>query len=177
MIEKMKKEEFEDVYDLILKNFPVNEVREYTNQKKLLEDDKFQIFVSKDEKVGKLKGFISVWYVEDYAFIDHFVVSSKYRNGGIGSEILKEIKEVLNSEIFLEVDLPETEIAKRRINFYKRNGYFLTDFKYQLPPLNPCDEPVTFMIMCSDEKITVEKFVSLKNELFKIAYGYMGNNE
>ena len=37
--------------------------------------------------------------------------------------------------ICLEVELPETEMAARRIGFYERNGFYYNDYFYMQPPI------------------------------------------
>ncbi|MBR7146301.1 MAG: GNAT family N-acetyltransferase, partial [Oscillospiraceae bacterium] len=52
-----------------------------------------------------------------------FAVREDCRGSGIGSELLDELIGTLPHPICLEVEPPETEIAKRRIAFYERNGF------------------------------------------------------
>lgn len=170
MLEKMKISDFDAINIMIEKSFPKHEIRGYGPQKKLLDDPNFNIYVIRDEKSEQVKAFITIWDVEDFGFVDHFAVSEEFRNEGLGSIILSETRKLINRKMFFEVDLPKDEMSKRRIGFYERNGYFLNDFQYELPPLVEGLEPMTMMIMSSDEKLTKEKLTSLKNELMKIVY-------
>lgn len=170
MLEKMLDEDFDEINEIIEKSFPEHEIRGYEKQKKLLDNPNFHIYVMKDQKTALLKAFITVWDIEDFSFVDHFAVSHKFRNEGLGSEILKETRKTLNRRIFLEVDLPTNEISKRRIEFYKRNGFFENHFPYELPPLKEGEKPVAVMIMSSDDNLSQEKFNSLKKQLFKVVY-------
>jgi hypothetical protein len=50
--------------------------------------------------------------------------------------------------IVLEVELPETDIARRRIAFYERNGFRLwTSRNYQQPPYRQGDAPIAMRLM------------------------------
>lgn len=171
MIQLMEQEDFDEIYEMIVSSFPEHENRGYEKQKELLCNPKFHIYVMKADDTNQIKGFISIWDIEDYAFIDHFAVSSKIRNEGIGSKILKELSTSINKNVFLEVDIPETDIARRRIQFYERNGYYLNPFHYELPALFKGGHPVELMIMSSDALLTEAKFMSLTKELLEVAYG------
>lgn len=168
MLEKIRLEEFDEIYNMIVESFPTHEIRDYQKQKDMLNNDKFNIYIMKDN--GNIKGFISIWDIDDYGFIDHFAVSSKFRNEGLGGKILKEVKDIINSEIFLEVDKPCDDINKRRIGFYERNGYFLNPFEYILPPQSEGLEPMELLIMSSGGLLTLEKFNSLIKTLIEVAY-------
>ncbi|MFI3312813.1 MAG: GNAT family N-acetyltransferase [Eubacteriales bacterium] len=170
MLEKMQVADFDQVNQLIEENFPPHEIRGYEAQKNLINNPSFHIFVLKDLDSHQLKGFISVWDVDDFWFVDHFAVSETYRNQGLGGHILTALQEISQGKIFLEVDLPETEIAKRRIGFYERNGYVTNPYPYQLPALVSGGNIMNLMIMSWNTPLPLEKFTSLKNQLFKIAY-------
>lgn len=171
MLEKMRDEDFDAVYEMLTQSFPSHELRDYNHQKALLADPKFCVYVIRDTTSRHIKAFISVWDIDDFGFIDHFAVSPHFRNEGLGSKILQAIRTTLNRGIFLEVEPPETETAKRRIAFYQRNGYTLNPYKYELPPLAKGRTPTTLMIMSSDGELAEQRFMLLKKSLFRIAYG------
>ncbi|MFI3226843.1 MAG: GNAT family N-acetyltransferase [Clostridia bacterium] len=170
MIELIKNSEFDVINEIIEKSFPEHEIRDYDKQKELLNNPLFNIYVMRDVLTGKIKAFISIWNIEDYIFVDHFAVSSEFRNEGLGSKILQEIKDILKKKIFLEVEPPKSEIDERRIKFYQKNGFLLNDYKYKLPSLVEGLKPMTMMIMSTGEKLTYEKFQSLTQELMRVVY-------
>ncbi len=170
MLKPMKLNQFDCIYTMIVDSFPSHEVRNYEEQKGLLDNPKFHIYVMEDD-AGGVKAFISVWDVADYGFVDHFAVSPKFRNEGLGSKILEELHQFLGRPLFLEVDLPETDIAKRRIGFYERNGYTLNPYPYQLPALTPESQPVTLRIMSTDGMLSQETFQLLQQDLLATVYG------
>lgn len=172
MLKPMKFNQFDCIYTMIVDSFPSHEVRTYEEQKGLLDNPKFHIYVMEDA-VGAVKAFISVWDVANHGFVDHFAVSPQFRNEGLGSKILEELRQLLDCLLFLEVDLPETEIAKRRIGFYERNGYTLNPYLYQLPALTPESQPVTLGIMSTDGMMSQETFQSLQQDLLATVYGVM----
>ena len=74
--------------------------------------------------------------------------------------------------VCLEVEPPENEISKRRIDFYKRNGLYLNTFPYLQPPISNGKNPVPLMIM-SSKKIDKEKFSFIKDKLYREVYNVL----
>ena len=72
--------------------------------------------------------------------------------------------------ICLEVELPDCEIAKRRIEFYKRNGFFLNEYPYEQPAITKGRKPLPLMIMTSGSEITKDRFDDIKVLLYKCVY-------
>lgn len=70
-------------------SFPVDERRTFDEQIGLLTNPLFEILVWKDGDLGDVKGFISTYRLEGFCFVEHFAVSEKYRNEGIGRSVLK----------------------------------------------------------------------------------------
>ena len=124
MIEKMLKNDFDKIFDLMEASFPFDEYRTYDEQKALLDNPFYQVFVLKDSDNNSIKAFIAIWEFEDFAFIEHFAVNQQYRNGGIGTKILNKLVDLIGKTICLEVEPPEDELTSRRIGFYQRNGFF-----------------------------------------------------
>ena len=116
-------------------SFPGDEYRTYDEQKALLNNPAYSIYVLYDESQD-VKAFIVVWEFNKFAFIEHFVVNPEHRNGGIGSSVLSEIVEKVDKTVCLEVEPPETQIASRRISFYQRNNFFFNEYPYRQPPLS-----------------------------------------
>ena len=85
------------------------------------------------EETKEIDGFLSAWEFDDILFFEHFAVSSKVRNGGIGGRMLREVLAKVNKMTCLEVELPEGELEKRRISFYERNGFCYNSYPYTQP--------------------------------------------
>ncbi len=163
-------EEFDKVFDLIIKSFPSDEYRTYSEQKSLLKEPEYKIYVLCDEECDSFKAFISIWQFESFAYIEHFAVNPSYRNCGLGSVILAEIKKMLPVMLCLEVEPPTTELARRRIEFYKRNGFYYTGYSYVQPPYSKNKKPVELFVMISEGEISEERFRKIKEEIFAKVY-------
>lgn len=169
MLYKMREDEFEKVFAIMLKAFPIDERRTFDEQKALLSNTVFEIFVCKDGENGEIKGFISTYRFDGFCFVEHFAVDAKYRNMGLGHEILQELK-MRCGMILLEVEPPTSEQAKRRIAFYERNGFNLNDYAYTQPPISAHTKPIPLMIMTTDATLSEDEFFAAKSTLYKHVY-------
>ena len=166
MIEKLKLHEFDTVYAIMERSFPLEEYRAYEAQKALLEKPSYGIYVAKEADC--ILGFAAVWELEGWRFVEHLAVSPQFRNRGIGAELLSYLAE---KHCCLEVELPETELARRRIGFYQRNGFFLNDYPYLQPSLGEGRSPVPLHIMTTSNTVSPEEFSKLKALLYSRVYG------
>ncbi len=173
MLQKINntEEEFEKVFALIQKSFPTDEYRSFADQQKLLSNPHYSIYVIYDSG-RRVTACLAVWEFENFAFFEHFAVDPEHRNTGLGSKILAEAVTFLKKPVCLEVELPETELAKRRIGFYKRNGFFLNKYSYVMPPQGEGKKPLPLYIMTYGRKITEEKFLNIKSTVYEKVYQY-----
>lgn len=172
MIEKLKIEDFDKIYDLMVMSFPSDEYRTYDKQKSLLENPIYSIQAMYGE-LQDIKAFVAIWEFDSFIFIEHIAVNPKYRNAGIGSYILNELAGRLCKTACLEVELPETEIASRRIGFYKRNNFFLNEYPYVQPSLSQGKKAIPLFIMTSGSKVNECIFEQIKDTLYTHVYGYI----
>ena len=175
MLTKLLKKDFDQVYDLMEQSFPDDEYRPYEEQKALLDHPAYQIYVEKDCENQMLRAFLAVWEFDNFAHIEHFAVNPQFRGNGLGSKALGELLSLLGKTVCLEVELPNTEIASRRINFYRRNNMFLNSYPYIQPPISKGKQPIPLMIMTSDKPIDRETFDKIKKVLYEKVYCYYGD--
>ena len=170
MIEKLLKYDFDKIFELMEASFSFDEYRTYDEQKALLDNPFYQVFVLKDSDYNFVKAFIAVWEFEEFAFIEHFAVNPQYRNGGIGAKILIKLVDLLEKTICLEVEPPEDELTSRRIGFYQRNGFFLNHYPYMQPSISKGKNAISLLIMTSGKPASEEEFESYKKILYKKVY-------
>lgn len=141
-----------EVRDLYLNSFPPEERRSWESVKQLIQADS----AAYDLKVvllnDKFAGFIASWQLGDFCYVEHFAVVSHLRGNGIGAEVIRCFVAQCGCSVVLEVELPQTgEMACRRIDFYKRNGFVEhSDFAYTQPPYNKGLPSVTLMLMTAN---------------------------
>lgn len=167
MIEKLDPAEFDTVYSIMEQSFPLEEYRPYQGQKALLDHPSYGIYVAKEEH--RIVGLAAVWQLEGWVFLEHLAVDPRCRNRGIGAELLQYVSK---DRACLEVELPESELACRRIGFYERNGFFLNRYPYEQPSLGEGRSPVPLYIMTTGGAVTPEEFAQIRDQLYSRVYGY-----
>ncbi len=166
---RIDKAGFEEFYSLMKLSFPKSERRTKAAFKKLCEsEERYKIYALFSE--NRLCAFLTVWEFKSFTFCDHFAVLPTLRGGGIGSKMLASLKENCTLPFIIEVELPETEIARRRIGFYERGGLKLCDFDYMLPAMQKGCESIPMKIMSYPVPLTQKDFEPIKAELYKTVY-------
>lgn len=169
-MEKIDINDFDAVFDIMEQSFPDDEYRSYNEQKSLFNNTEYSIYVFRDDNGGLIKAFISIWEFESFVYVEHFAVNPVYRNCGLGGKMLKELKDLFNKIICLEVELPDEEMPKRRIRFYERNNFCLNEYPYIQPPISKGKNEVPLLIMSSRRKINIDEFEEIKKMLYNKVY-------
>lgn len=157
-----------DLRQIYLDSFPPEERREWMEINKLLNHPNFrlnQIFNDLE-----LIGLISIWNLPDGDFIEHFAILESARGKGFGELVLKLIIEDQSKRIILEVEEPETEPARRRIAFYKRLGFSISDEIYYQPPYPPNKSKVKMLLMSFPEQLNPNDFANIKAQIYNEVY-------
>jgi ribosomal protein S18 acetylase RimI-like enzyme len=106
-------------YEKLNKYFPIEEMKSKEHLETLLEE-KGDVYI-KDESADHV-----LLYVEDkqFIFIDYLYVFEHTRGRGVGKGLLRKLKEKQKT-ILLEVEpaTAEDEDTKKRLRFYKREGF------------------------------------------------------
>lgn len=73
--------------------------------------------------------------------------------------------------IILEAEPPDqSDIAARRVRFYERLGFALNKYKYLQPPYSSGEHPLPLSIMSYPDALPCDKFLKIRNELYRGAY-------
>ena len=148
---KAKAEDFEVIYSEMEKSFVREEIRDRARAREVMDEENYVIYHVTDDDTRV--GFITIWELSGFAFAEHFVTYEEFRNKGYGKEALKMIEEKYK-KVVLEVEPPEDGIKKRRIAFYKRQGFFENAQPYIQPPYRDEDEGVPLIIMSYPAKLS-----------------------
>ncbi len=162
---KVKKEDFNEVYAHMEESFPICERRSFIDAKEVLEEENYTLFhIEEGERIG----FISVWNLDGFCFIEHFVIFPKFRNQGFGSKVLSLAKDKFK-RLVLEAEPGVTEIARRRLDFYKRNGFCQNEFKYMQPAYRDGEDDIELVLLSFPKTLNyAEKAVK---EIYAKVYG------
>lgn len=161
--------EYSFVENLLETAFPPEEHRELNKQRNFTDNNEFfynNVILDNEMPVG----LITYWKFDGFYYIEHFAISPECRNGGYGKKVLELLHEQLSSPVVLEVELPETEISKRRINFYERLGYQLIQEEYFQPPYRKQDCKLPMYLMIYDKNKKFKDIPAIKKNLYKHVY-------
>lgn len=165
--------DFNQMYNLMEKSFPVDEHRPYEEQKELFQKEIYKVYgfyLESDIKEKLLQGFLATWNLGEFLFIEHFAVDSSLRNRGIGSKMLHELSKTKKVRLCLEVEPPESELTKRRIAFYERNGFFYHDFSYVQPALSKGQNAISLKLMTTGGNLNQTEFERVRDLLYNRVY-------
>ena len=171
MLQKLSHHDFESFYRLLSVSFPPEERRTKAGQRALLDSEPaYCIYGIKNEANDRVDALMAVWELTDALFLEHFAVDPLLRGQGLGSHMLAELANGTQLPLCLEVEPPSTEIAKRRIEFYKRNGFFLNEFPYIQPSLAHGEPPIPLMLMTYGKAVNAEEFHRIYASLYRRVY-------
>lgn len=170
MLKKINRSAYDKVYTLLADSFPREERRSREGQERLLDNPRYQIYVPGKDADGTVSGFAAVWDFETFRYLEHFAVDPALRGGGIGSDMLKDLTERGKRRICLEVEPPDTAMAKRRIAFYERNGFFLNPYAYMQPSLGEGRPAIPLLIMTSGSMAKEAAFCEMRDLLYRHVY-------
>ncbi|KZK08641.1 hypothetical protein AB996_0078 [Lactococcus cremoris] len=106
-------------------------------------------------------------YHEEMIFVLYLAVDDQVHSKGYGSAILKTLKEKFNGKnITLNIERLDTNAVNyeqrvKRLNFYKRNGFYDTEYTIT-------DRGETFLTLSTSDSFSVDAF---KSVLKKLTFG------
>lgn len=152
-------------------SFPVFERRDFSLLRELMQkESNFSMYaLLKDDQYV---GFITVWYLDHFYYIEHFAIDESARNGGIGAIAMKSLLAILDGPVVLEVELPEDELSRRRIGFYERLGFVLDSrHPYKQPPYCEGHPWLDLHLMTYGDINLQESFEDVKTKIYTYVYG------
>lgn len=126
--------------------FPVAERRDAEQLRKLIRE-KPEMFFNAVECDGELSGLFVYWKFEEFYYLEHLAVYPEMRNKKIGQQVLDYIAAHLSGLRLLEAEPADTEIASRRVNYYRRNGYEVLNDQYRQPSYCACGYAMSLWLM------------------------------
>ena len=165
-IERMRLEDFDAVFRLLAQSFPAGERRDAAGQCALLSDSAYHIDILRAPS-GGVQALMALWDFDDFVFFEHFAVDPACRNGGIGGLFARYDKPAC-----LEAELPETELAARRIGFYERHGFTVNaDYPYFQPALTPGGSPLSMHLLTTGDARTAAELRAIETLVHTRVYG------
>ncbi len=162
---RAKKEDLPAIYAQMQDSFIIDEIRDYSDIVRLYGDNYSIEHIIND---GKKVGFMGLWKIEKYTFLEHFVIYKDYRNRNLGGQAL-ELLQKKTKFLLLESDPPIEPIAIRRINFYLRHGMKLNQQDYYQPPYRKTGNACYMKLMSYPDPLP--DFDNVAEKIYNIVYG------
>lgn len=115
-------------------------------------------------------GLLNYWDLGGFYYIEHFVIDPNRRNEGYGRKLLEFLTRFLEKPIVLEVEHPTDDMARRRINFYRRQGYTLWEEAYFQPPYKNGYNELPMYLMVQGDLKPEQDFDIVKRQIHRIVY-------
>ncbi len=131
MLEFIKTDKFNDIFEDMCLQFPKEELKTKEHFLKLFKNGYKAYKIINNEPIGYILGL----EYNDFLFIDYFAIFKKFHSKGFGSLVLEELKNKNIKGIFLEVEKPDNinQNKEKRIKFYEKNGAKRLDINYLFP--------------------------------------------
>lgn len=154
---------------LLVSSFPKEERRDLEQQRlNCRENSRFHPMLIRD---GEARiGLMNYWQLDNMAYIEHFATSPDLRGKGYGQSALAELARLLG-RIVLEVEMPESDLARRRIGFYRRCGFGLCLQTYRQPPYREGDDWLPMLLMFRGVDNMDGEFAAVRDEIHRTVYG------
>ncbi len=133
---------------------------------------------------GRFAGILTSWHfpardgrhgeapAPAFRYIEHFATLPQLRGKGLGSAALAAYREAAAGvPVVVEVELPEDETSRRRVDFYRRNGFALLSRPYTQPPYRPGGESLPLAIMSTDPTFAETHYAHIVSTLRREVYG------
>lgn len=168
-LEKIDSDVLEELCQLYLEAFPEEERRPLEKWLKLIDEEPmFRILtVMKDRN---FVGFMTYWTFLDFTYVEHFAIKPSYRGEGIGGTALTLFLELQKQPVVLEVELPTTLVAQKRIRFYEKYHFVRLSELYQQPPYRSGGSWLPMNIMCYAKGAGVPEIEKIKKLLYEYVY-------
>lgn len=132
----------QEIYRSYCNTFPEDERRDWEKLITLFSNPKAKIISVLHD--SKNIGYLILWELSNYTFVEHFEVFEEFRSQKLGSHITQYLFENF-PRIILEIEPDHlNENAARRYAFYQRNGFRLIDEMYVQPSYGKGKSRLTF---------------------------------
>jgi len=126
---------------------------------------RLQVIMEEEKPIG----FMTIWKLKDWCFLEHFAISPAERGKKHGEQVMLDF--IKDSRVLLEVEPPVSEDATRRINFYKRAGLVCLSFPYLQPSYKKTGRPYKMVLMSNVPDAGESAYAEIVNLIFEKVYG------
>ncbi|SHF31674.1 GNAT family N-acetyltransferase [Dysgonomonas macrotermitis] len=165
------KSDLEFVEKLYIESFPANERRPVLEMHHVMDEDKrFSVFLLVNEEEVRV-GFVTIWDLNSFLFIEHFAISPEQRNSGSGSKAMQALIAGTKQPLVGEIELPgSSDFAARRYRFYEKLGFEIWDMEYAQPPYVEGYDSIPMLMLTYRDLNFPTDFEKVKNTIYKEVY-------
>ncbi len=163
-------EKFDRLFEILEYSFPTCERGNYALHRSEFTRDEFRCMCYEPE--GVPAAFINYYHLRDInaLFVEHFASAEELRGKGVGSAVMNSLLERSgDSLVVLEVEPPEDELSRRRVQLYRRLGFTLNEGAYFQPAFYGNPEPLSLMLM-STRPLSTSEFASTAASIHRNVY-------
>lgn len=160
-----------DVEALMRQAFPEAERRPEVEFRRLLaKDSRLQVYALLRADI--FVGLLTCWRLDRFTYVEHLATCPSVRGGGLGAEALNALKTAAPGPLVLEVEPPVDELTRRRVGFYRRNGFRLwADSAYRQPSYGPGRPTLDLLLMVCGDLDERTDFDEVRRRLHTGPYG------
>lgn len=155
----------QEIYDSYASSFPEDERRDWCKFVRLFEHPQVKVISVLCET--KNVGYLILWKLNSFIFVEHFEVFSQFRNQKFGSHITDYLFKN-HPKIILEIEPQHlNENSQRRFSFYKKNGFHLIDEMYIQPSYGEGKKALPLWLLSNYHP---ENLNEVKDEIYDVVY-------
>jgi ribosomal protein S18 acetylase RimI-like enzyme len=157
ILKRIENKDFDYFYSLLEEDFCWEERKDKERELLTFSHPNFRPCFIYDN--DQLVGYFCYWEFDDFIFAEHLAILKDIRDNGIGTRFVKEFLNASNKLVIGEVEHPNTKLAQRRVNFYKRLGFKLNEkYNYIQPSYHPTGETVPLIIITYPRNIEDDEY-------------------
>lgn len=122
--QKIKVSDFEYIYNDLVSQFPITELKGYDKLYNLINSDNYDGWLIYDESI--LIGYSFIFEGLNYILVDYVAILKDFHSKGYGSSFLKSLRSLYSNKAgcFFEVEkvIKNDPVTKKRADFYIKNS-------------------------------------------------------
>ncbi|MCJ7934556.1 MAG: GNAT family N-acetyltransferase [Chryseobacterium sp.] len=155
----------QEIYNSYISTFPVDEQRDKEQFVGLFSNPRAKIMSVEHD--AQAIGYLILWKLSSFVFVEHFEVFEAFRSKKLGSHIVGHLLENY-PKVILEIEPEElSEDAKRRYAFYQRNNFHLIDTAHVQPSYGEGKQSLNLWLLAN---YTPEGVEEVKKEICDTVY-------
>ena len=130
--------------------------------------------ILKQAMPGEPVGFVIWWEFGEWLYVEHMAIEPDVRGEGYGKQVITYLAHLSGNKLVLEVDLPNSINAERRIGFYEGLGLVVCPITYIQPPYRKGEAPTPMSLMSmpsiTDKTIFNKLTALIKEQVYERFY-------